>query len=113
MGINFESQVIGSVRATNINGEPGLGASQLRFVLAWNLSPKRTDVFTVFGTSIWISVAVEGDSAQPVILGQAVPESAWCEETRNGEPFDRHVMYRLSMQQSQLLRLEEMRQGRG
>jgi hypothetical protein len=102
----------GEVRATNFNGQPALGAAQLRFVLAWSLFPKRTDVFTIFGTSIWISVAAEGDAA-PVMLGQAMPETAWCEESRDGEPFDRHVMYRLNLPQAQLLALEEMRHARG
>jgi hypothetical protein len=112
MGIHYESQVFGDIRAIAINGQQGLGASQLRFVLAWNLFPKRTDVFTVFGTSIWISVTAEGEGS-PLLIGQAMPETAWCEESRDGEPFDRHVMYRLNIADSQLLALEELRRGRG
>lgn len=112
MSIHYQNRVIGEVRAAHINGQAVLGAAQLRIVLAWNLFPKRADVFTVFGTSIWVSVAAEGD-ATPFMLGQAVPESAWCEECRDGEPFERHVMYRLSLPYAQLLALEEMRHGRG
>lgn len=112
MGIHYQNRVIGEVRATHINGHPSLGAAQLRFVLAWNLFPKRDDVFTIFNTSIWVSVAPEGD-ATAVMLGQAMPESAWCEESRDGEPFDRPVTYRISLPLTQLLALEESRHTRG
>jgi len=47
------------------------------------------------------------------MLGQALPETAWCEESRDGEPFDRPVMYRLSLTHAQFLALEELRQARG
>jgi hypothetical protein len=112
MSIHYQSRVIGEVRATHINGEPGLGAAQLRFVLAWTLAPKRDEVFTIFGTSIWISASAEGETAF-TMLGQAVPERAWCEESRGGEPFDRHVMYRLNLAHAQVLALENSRQARG
>lgn len=112
MSIHYQNRVIGEVRATHINGEAGLGAAQLRFVLAWTLAPKRGEVFTIFGTSIWISASAEGDTAF-TMLGQAVPETAWCEESRDGEPFDRPVMYRLNLTHAQLLALEELRQARG
>lgn len=112
MGIYYESEVVGSVRAETIGGQTGLGASHRRFGLAWNLFPKRVDAITLFGTSIWVSVVASGDSS-PVLLGQATPETAWCEESRDGQPFDRHLTYRLSLSDSQLLGLEQMRQGRG
>jgi hypothetical protein len=112
MSIHYQNRVIGEVRATHINGEPGLGAAQLRFVLAWTLAPKRGEVFTIFGTSIWISASAEGDTAFAT-LGQAAPETAWCEESRDGEPFDRPVMYRLNLTHAQLLALDELRQARG
>ena len=50
---------------------------------------------------------------RPMILGQAVPETAWCEETRDGQPFDPKRNDRLSIPGSQLLALEQQRQGRG
>ena len=93
MGINYESRVIGDLRATNVSGYAGVGVSQLRFALAWNIFPKEEEVFTVFGTSAWISVMPEGESV-PLVLGQAVPETAWCEESRGGQPFERHLAYR-------------------
>lgn len=112
MSIHYQNRVIGEVRAAHINGDPGLGATQLQFVLAWTLAPKRDEVFTIFGTSIWISVSAEGDPAFKM-LGQAVPETAWCEESRDGEPFERSVMYRLNLAHAQVLALEELRQARG
>jgi hypothetical protein len=112
MSIHYQNRVIGEVRATHINGQSGVGVAQLRIVLAWNLFPKRDEVFTVFATSIWVSVAAEGD-ATFAMLGQATPESAWCEESRDGEPFERPVMYRLNLSHAQLLALEEMRHARG
>lgn len=112
MGINYESQQIGSIRALQINGQESVGGSQLRFVLAWSIFAKRTEVYTVFGTSIWVSVVSEGQSS-PILLGQAMPETAWCEESRDGQPYDRQVMYRLNLPNPQLLALEQMRQGNG
>lgn len=112
MGINYESQVIGDLRATNVTGYSGVGVSQLRFALAWNIFPKEEEVFTVFGTSAWISVMPEGESL-PLVLGQAVPETAWCEESRGGQPFERHLSYRLTLPSPQLLAVEQLRQGRG
>ncbi len=112
MGIHYESTVIGEVKASSISGRAGVGMSELRFTLAWNLFPKRDHVYTVFGTSAWVSVAPEGDTnATP--LGQAMPESAWCEESRDGVPYDRFLMYRLCLPSSQLMALEQLRQGRG
>jgi hypothetical protein len=110
MGVDYESLTIGSVRAEHLSGRQAVGASELRFSLAWNLSPKRGDAISIFGTRIWVSVAPDGQS-QPTPLGQAEPETAWCDETRDGQSFDRHVMYRLSLPNSQLLALEEVRQG--
>jgi hypothetical protein len=113
MGINYESRQIGSVRPTHISGEEIIGASQLRFSLAWLLFPKRADeVFTVSGTSIWVSVLVDGGGS-PLMVGQAMPETAWCEESREGQPYESHVMYRLTLPHGQLLALEEARRGRG
>ena len=112
MGIHYESTVIGEVRSAGISGRAGVGMSELRFSLAWNLFPKRDHVYTVFGTSAWVSVAPDGETnATP--LGQAMPESAWCEESRDGVPYDRVLMYRLSLPSSQLMVLEQLRQGRG
>lgn len=110
MGINYESRSIGSVRAEHLSGRQAVGASELRFSLAWNLHPKGHDVISIFGTRIWVSVAIE-DQAQPTPLGQAEPETAWCDETRDHASFDRYVMYRLCVQSAQLLALEQKRQG--
>lgn len=111
MGINYESLSIGSVRAEQISGREGVGGSELRFSLAWNISPKRQDTISIFGTRVWISVAPEGQNgAMP--LGSAQPETSWCDETRDGQPYDSYVMYRLSLPSAQLLALEELRQGR-
>jgi hypothetical protein len=113
MGINYESRQIGNVRATHISGQEIIGASQLCFSLAWTLFPKRSDeVFTVFGTSIWVSVLLEGRSS-PVMMGQALPETTWCEESRDGQPYESRVMYRLCLSDDQLLALEEARRGHG
>jgi hypothetical protein len=111
MGVHYESLSIGSVRAEQLSGRQGVGASELRFSLAWQLSPKREDAISIFGTRIWVSVAAEGHG-QAMPLGLAEPETAWCDETRDGHPFDRYVMYRLPLPSSQVLALEEMRQGR-
>ena len=112
MGIYYESRQIGDLRALQINGQESIGGSQLRFVMAWTLFPKRTEVYAVFGTSMWVSVVPEGGS-NPILLGQAVPETAWCEESRDGQPYDRQLMYRLSLPSPQLLALEQVRQGKG
>lgn len=110
MGINYESLAIGSVRAEGISGGQGLGSSEVRFSLAWNLAPKRGDAISIFGTRIWVSVSNEGGS-QSLPLGPADPETAWCDETRDHASFDRYVMYRLCVQSAQLVALEQRRQG--
>lgn len=111
MGINYESLSIGSVRAEQISGRQGVGACELRFSLAWNIAPKRQDAISIFDTRIWVSVVPEGQN-QAMPLGSAQPETSWCDETREGHPYDSHVMYRLGVSNSQLLALEELRQGR-
>jgi hypothetical protein len=111
MGLHYESLGLGSVRAEQISGRQGVGASELRFSLAWNIGPKRQDAISIFDTRIWVSVAPEGRN-QAVPLGSAQPETSWCDETRDGHPYDSHVMYRLGVPNSQLLALEELRQGR-
>lgn len=80
---SYDGTVVGEVRAVSVGGQRGVGISQLCFSLVWNIHPKRSATFSVFGTSIWVSVAREGD-ANPLMLGQAVPETAWCEESREG-----------------------------
>ncbi len=110
MGINYESLGIGSVRAANISGRQSLGSSEVRFSLAWNLAPKRGEAISIFGTRIWVSVAADGDN-ESLPLGQAEPETAWCDETRDHASFDQYVMYRLCLQSAQLLALEQKRQG--
>lgn len=113
MGIYYENQQIGDIRPLQVNGQESIGGSQLRFVMAWTLFPKRADVVhSVFGTSIWVSVMPEGAS-NPILLGQAMPETVWCDESREGQAYDRQVMYRLSLPSPQLLALEQMRQGKG
>lgn len=111
MGLHYESLSLGSVRAEQISGRQGVGASELRFSLAWNIAPKRQDAISIFDTRIWVSVAPEGQN-QAMPLGSAQPETSWCDETRDGHPYDSHVMYRLGVPNSQLLALEELRQGR-
>jgi hypothetical protein len=110
MGINYDSRAIGNARATHISGRAGVGMSELGFSLAWSLYPKSNDVFTIFGTWIWVSVMTNADKT-PLVLGQAMPEVAWCDESRDGQPYDQHLMYRLALPNAQLLALEELRQG--
>src|SRR5262249_14330543 len=44
-------------------------------------------------------------------LGHALPETAWCEESREGGPYERYLLYRLTLPSPQLLALEQLRQG--
>jgi hypothetical protein len=112
MSINYESTQIGEVRSAQISAVPGVGASLLRFTLSWSLHPKRESVYTVFGTYLLVFVATEG-SREPRFLGHAIPETAWCEESREGTPVERLLMYNLVLQADQMLVLEHLRQGRG
>lgn len=112
MSINYESTAIGEVRATQISAVPGIAASVLCFTLNWSLHPKREHVYNIFGTYIAVSVTTDG-SREPRILGHALPEAAWCEESREGIPVDRPLMYRLPLQADQMLALEHLRQGHG
>lgn len=113
MGINYESRSIGSVRPIALSGAQMVGASQLQFSLAWQLHPKSSGtVYTVVNTSIWVSVRCDEQPAA-AMLGQADPETAWCDESREGEPFERPLLYRLTLAHDQLLALEESRRGRG
>jgi hypothetical protein len=112
MSINYESTAIGEVRATHLSAVPGIAGSVLCFTLSWTLHPKREHAYSVFGTYIVVSVTKEG-SRDSRILGHAVPETAWCEESREGIPFDRPLMYRLPVQADQMLALEHLRQGNG
>lgn len=110
MSVHYESRVIGEIRAASVHGHEGLGLSQLRFVIDWNLHAKREDTFTVFGTSIWVSARADGES-QWRMLGHAMPEIAWSDESKDGDPFDRPVQYRLTLPDSQLLVIEHARKG--
>src|SRR5262249_30080285 len=51
--------------------------------------------------------------ANTLMLGQAPPETAWCEESREGGPYERYLLYRLTLPSPQLLALEQLRQGGG
>jgi hypothetical protein len=110
--VSYDGTVIGEVRAVSVGGQRGVGMSQLCFSMAWNIHPKRKDKFSVFGTCIWTSVAREGEG-NTLMLGQAIPETAWCEESREGGPYERHLLYRLTLPSPQLLALEQLRQGGG
>lgn len=113
MSINYESTSIGEVRCSQVSAVPGVGVSVLRFTLNWSMHPKRNQqVFTVFGTHLRVLVAPEG-GAPPQFLGHAIPEVAWCTESREGIPFDVPLMYLLSIPAEQMLALEQLRQGRG
>lgn len=110
--LSYDGMVIGEVRAVSVGGQRGVGSSVLCFSLAWNIHPKRKDKISVFGTSVWVSVAREGEAGTQM-LGQAVPETAWCEESREGGPYERYLLYRLTLPSPQLLALEMLRQGSG
>ena len=111
MGVYWESTEFGAVRSDGIHGRSGIGLSELAFTLVWTLHPTRTDVFSIFGTTMWVSVQAEGD-ASPSLLGQAVPEAAWCDETRPFVQDGGRCAYRLILPSPQLLALEQLRQGR-
>jgi hypothetical protein len=111
MSVYFGSNVFGEVRSAGVHGRSGIGVSELAFSLAWSIHPTRSEVFTVFGTSVWVSVQPEGEG-QPVLLGHALPETAWCNETRP-HPSNEQLLYRLVLPSPQLLALEHLRQGRG
>jgi hypothetical protein len=71
MGIHYESLPLGSVRAEQISGREGVGASELRFSLAWSIAPKRQDTISIFDTRIWVSVAPEGQNQALPLGGSA------------------------------------------
>jgi hypothetical protein len=112
MAINYESLQIGEVRAGQVTAVPGVGASLLRFTIIWSMHPKRDHTYSVFGTYLRISVGAEGRK-ESLYLGHAMPEVAWTDETRSGIPFERPLMYHLTLQADQLLALEQLRQGQG
>lgn len=112
MSINYESTSIAEVRAEQVTAAAGIGACLLRFSLSWTLHAKRQHVYSVFGTYLRITAAAFG-APQPLILGHAVPEVAWCDESREGTPIERTLMYHLTLQADQLLALEHLRQGQG
>jgi hypothetical protein len=112
MAINYDSLQIGEVRADQVTAARGVGASLLRFTIIWSMHPKRDHTYSVFGTYLRVSVGAEG-TAESLYLGHAMPEVAWTDETRSGIPFDRALMYYLTLQADQLLALEQLRQGRG
>jgi hypothetical protein len=107
VGVHYESLVIGSVRAEGVSGCEALGATELRFSLAWNLAANVGEPIFVFGTRIWVSVGFAGEERRWP-LGRAEPESAWCDQTRNGHAFERRVLYRLTSPLAQVLALEEL-----
>jgi hypothetical protein len=112
--LHYDSKGIGEVRAAGVYGQAGVGTSLLCFSLAWNIFPRGEgqDVYTVFSTSVWVSVVREGQGS-PVMLGCALPETAWCEESRAGLPHELPLLYRLALPGTQLLALEQMRQAGG
>jgi len=111
MGIHYESLSIGSVRAEQLSGRQGIRRVRVMFLPRMEPLAAAGEAIAIFGTRIWVSVAPEGEG-RPIPLGSAEPETAWCDETRDGQAFDRHVMYRLILPSPQLLALEEMRHGR-
>lgn len=111
MGVYYESTGFGDVRTRAVHGRSGVGVSELAFSIEWSLHPVRDGrVLTVFGTKAWIYVQPEGENS-PQFVGCAFPESAWREETR-AHPVTQQVLYRLVVQPSQLLAIEELRAGR-
>lgn len=114
MSINYQSQVIGEVRAAQLSAVPGIGVTRLGFSLAWSIHPKRDDnVYTVFGTCIRVSVAPDDSSFDKAIyLGHGEPETAWCGESRK-HSHEESLLYFLTLSSDQFLALEMFRQGRG
>jgi hypothetical protein len=80
--------------------------------MIWSMHPKRDHVYSVFGTYLCVSVGSEG-ATESLYLGHAWPEVAWTDESRPGVPFDRPVLYLLSLHAHQMLAIEQMRGGRG
>lgn len=111
MTLNYGNRVIGEIRPDGLHGHAGLGMSQLRFSLSWNIHPRQDHLFRIFSTSIWVSARPEGES-QWHMLGHAMPETAWSDECREGAPFDRLLLYRLTLPDPQLLAVEHARKGR-
>jgi hypothetical protein len=109
MGVHYESTVFGELRPSNIHGREVVGACGLNFVVIWTLQATRDEVLGVCGTAAWISVQVHGTN-DIMPLGQAVPETAWCNETRN-VALDHQQQYRLPLSHAQLLAVENLRQG--
>lgn len=112
MSIQYDSAVIGEVRAVQVSAAPAVGASLLRFSIGWTLFPKREHVYSILGTYVPVSVTLES-SREPRFLGYAIPETAWCDESRDGMPVERQLTYDLLLQGDQLLELEHLRGDTG
>ena len=112
MAINYESQQIGDVRAGELTAIPAVGASLLRFTMIWSMHPRRDQTYSIFGTYLRVSVGPVG-TTELIYVGHAFPEVAWSDETRPGIPFERPLMYLLTLQADQLLALEQLRGSRG
>lgn len=112
MGLNYQSTVIGEVRAVQVSAAPGVGATLLRFTIEWSVHPRRDQDYAIFGTYIRVCVTVYGES-DFIHLGHGHPEVAWTEQAREGMPYSAPVMYNLTLSADQLLALESRRQHRG
>ena len=112
MTIQYESTVIGEIRAGNVTASPGVGGFLLRFTANWQLHPKRQHTHTIFGTYFAVSVS-PANSQQFRFLGHALPETAWCDESREATLFDTPLMYQLPLSAENVLALEHIRQGFG
>lgn len=109
MGVYYESTSFGDIRATAVHGRPGVGVCELAIGIAWLIQPTRSEVLSIFGTSAWISVQVAGTD-QISFLGQALPETTWCTETRD-HALEQELLYRLVLPHAQFLGLEDLRRG--
>lgn len=112
MSIQFDSTVISEVRAERISALPAIGATLLRFSIAWSMEPKRDHTHRIFGTYARVSVAIEGLEGV-TFLGHALPEVAFAAETRVGHSYSSTLLYDLTVHADQMLALEHIRHGRG
>jgi hypothetical protein len=111
VSLNYNSYSFADVAIAGVNGNRGLGISQLSFSVEFRIAQMAPKDIVAHDFRMRVSVASEGGGAI-YLLGIATPESALVLDTRPGVN-PRCALFHLMLNGEQVFEIERIRQGNG
>jgi hypothetical protein len=112
VSLTYWSRVVAEVKVSDLHGFRGIGLYQLGFSLEFNVTNWGEKDERILLQNFRLKVSANSERRNYQLLGYAEPERAWFIQPTQHASTDR-VLFLLNLGESQLLALEEIRNGNG